>query len=155
MKQFILGAGSALLLAAGGMAWWSSGQAQSDSPIPPRPPGRAIAPFAAAVLADPPAATAKTREEKRFGRYDKDKNGAISREEYLTARHKAFAKLDVNGDGRLSFEEYAIATATKFGKADADRSGVLTPAEFVTTRVVTKARAPANCPPPAATPDDA
>ena len=104
MKQFLLGAGSAMLLAAGGVAWWTSDHAQADSPIPPRPAGAAVMPLIEAALPEPPAATAKTREEKRFGRYDKDKNGAISRDEYLSSRQKAFAKLDTNGDGRLQLE---------------------------------------------------
>jgi hypothetical protein len=155
MKQFLLGVGSALLLAAGGVAWWSSDHAQADSPIPPRPPGSAVVPFAEPALPEPPAATSKTREEKRFGRYDKDKNGAITRDEYLAARRKAFAKLDTNGDGRLQFEEYAVTTSSKFAKADADRSGILNAAEFLTTRVVAKPRTPVNCPPPGAMPDDA
>ena len=50
-----------------------------------------------------PRALPKTREQKRFGRYDKDRDGAITRDEYLASRRKAYAKLDTNGDGRLSF----------------------------------------------------
>ncbi len=155
MKQFVLGAGSALLLAAGGVVWWS-GSARVESPIPSAPAGTPIIPLAAADLPEPPAASEKTREEKRFSRYDKDKNGAIAREEFLAARRKAFAKLDVNGDGRLSFEEYAVKTIERFGKADGDRSATLTPAEFATTRIVrktSKARPRPDCP-PAATRDD-
>lgn len=98
-------------------------------------------------LPDPPKASEKTREERRFGRYDKDRDGRITRDEYLASRRKAFAKLDTNGDGRLSFEEYAVATATKFAKADGDRSGVLNAAEFATTRVARKAPATPKCPP--------
>ena len=153
MRQFVLGAGSALLLAAGGMFWWSS-SATVDSPIPAPTKGTPITPYAAADLPDPPAASEKTREQKRFSRYDKDKNGAIARDEYLTARRKAFAKLDVNGDGKLSFEEYATKTIDKFAKADADRSGALTPVEFATTRVVRKARPRPDCPPATAARDD-
>lgn len=153
MRQFVLGAGSALLLAAGGIVYWS-GSARTESPIPPRPAGAAIAPFAAADLPEPPAASEKTREEKRFARYDKDKNGAVAREEYLAARRKAFAKLDSNGDGRLAFEEYAVKTVEKFGTADGDRSGALTPAEFAKTRVVRKAKPRPDCPPATAARDD-
>ena len=47
-----------------------------------------------------PEATPKSREQKRFGRYDKDRDGKITRDEYLVARRKAFAKLDKDGDGR-------------------------------------------------------
>ncbi len=151
MRQFILGAGSALLLAAGGVVWWS-GSANVADPLPQRISGVAITPFAAEPLVEPPAASEKTREEKRFSRYDKDRNGAVSRDEYLAARRKAFAKLDTNGDGRLAFEEYAVKTSDKFGKADGDRSGALMPKEFQTTRVVRKKRP--NCPPAAAPEED-
>ena len=46
-----------------------------------------------------PEASAKSREEKRFSRADKDKNGKIEADEVLEPRHKAFAKLDLNGNG--------------------------------------------------------
>ena len=67
-----------------------------------------------------PEATAKSREQKRFSRVDKDKDGRIEKEEVLAPRRKAFAKLDTNGNGALSFEEWAAKTIDKFGGADAD-----------------------------------
>ena len=82
---------------------------------------------------EPPEASAKNREEKRFSRADKDKNGRIEREELLASRRKAFAKLDKNGNGSLSFEEWADKTIEKFDKADKDRTGSLTQAEYATT----------------------
>lgn len=80
-----------------------------------------------------PEAPARSREEKRFGRYDKDRNGRITREEYFVPRRKAFAKLDTDGDGRLSFDEWAAKTTTRFAEADHDHSGALDAAEFATT----------------------
>jgi hypothetical protein len=80
-----------------------------------------------------PEATAKSREEKRFNRVDKDKDGRIVVEELLQPRRKAFAKLDTNGDGRLSFEEWAVRTIDKFQDADADRNAQLSRAEYATT----------------------
>ncbi len=154
MRQFLLGAGAALAAAAGGLFLWTGTASVKPSIAPPSSAGSAIAPFAPDPMPEPPAASERTREEKRFSRYDKDKNGTIAREEYLAARRKAFAKLDVNGDGRLSFEEYAVKTIAKFTKADADRSGVLNPTEFATTRVVRKAKPRRDCPPVAATEDD-
>ena len=102
-----------------------------------------------ADLAPPPQASERTREEKRFARYDKDKNGAVGRDEYLAARRKNFDKLDTNNDGRLSFEEYAIKGETKFAAADRDRNGALNATEFATTRVVRKTKSRRNCPPAA------
>ena len=87
------------------------------------------------------------KEAKRFRRYDKDRNGAISRDEYFAARHKAFAKLDVNGDGKLSFEEYSVKAIAKFAGADANHDGSLTAAEFATTAVKRKPRNKPVCPP--------
>lgn len=145
MGRFLAGVGSALLLVAAGLFWWSFAHADRAG-LPPAP-FAAMADAVRPPLADPPAASEKTREEKRFSRYDHDKNGAISRDEFLAARRKAFAKLDRNQDGRLSFEEYAVKTVEKFSRADADRSGVLTPAEFATTRVVRKAKPACKCVP--------
>jgi len=94
---------------------------------------RARAASGALRLPDPPEATAKSREEKRFSRADKDKNGKIEREEILAPRRKAFAKLDANGNGSLSFEEWADKSIDKFDGADKDRSGWLSASEYATT----------------------
>ena len=147
MWRFLAGVGSAVLLMVAGLVVW---QARADKPslIPPAPAAAADAPLGMADLAPPPEASERTREEKRFSRYDKDRNGAVARAEYLLSRQKGFAKLDVNGDGRISFDEYAVKTITKFNGADKDRSGVLTPAEFLTTRVVRAKPKSTNCPPP-------
>ncbi|WP_157217638.1 EF-hand domain-containing protein [Flavisphingomonas formosensis] len=149
MRWIVSGIGGVLLLVALGIVVWRT-SAVAEGPVPPPPAGVAVAsPVAPVPVADPPQAEEKTREEKRFARYDKDKNGQVGREEYLAARRKAFAKLDTNGDGKLDFEEYAVKTTKKFADADADRSGALTPAEFAKTRVVRKASARCACPPPA------
>ena len=148
MGRFLAGVAAALLLVAAGMFGWKS-LAGAEDMIPAAPPGAGAAgPVALGPLAHPPAASEKTREERRFARYDKDRDGAVAREEYLASRRKAYAKLDVNGDGRLTFEEWAIKTSSKFVAADQDRSGMLTPAEFETTRVVRKTPPKPNCPPP-------
>ncbi|VXD02217.1 EF-hand domain-containing protein [Sphingomonas sp. 8AM] len=91
-----------------------------------------------------PEAPARTREQKRFERYDKDRDGRISREEYLVPRRKAFAKLDSNGDGRLTFDEWAIKTVTRFTDADRDHSGAMDAAEFAKTAPTRKASRPAR-----------
>lgn len=146
MWRFLAGVASTLLLITAGFFIWQ-GQASTGEDIVSPPPSDGSTIMTAADIAGPPTATDKTREQKRFGRYDKDKNGAVSREEYLTSRRKAYAKLDVSGDGRLSFEEYAIKTVTKFTVADRDRSAALTPAEFLSTRVLRTA-SKQKCPPP-------
>jgi hypothetical protein len=156
MGRFLAGVASAVLLIAGGFLLWTGMAGRVPSPLPAAPPVQAFAsapPVAEAPVA-PPQATEKTREQKRFDRYDRDRNGRIDRDEYLLARHKAFAKLDINGDGKLSFDEYAVKTETKFAKADADRSNTLDATEFATTAVIRKPRprcapAPAAPPPPA------
>lgn len=133
---------SGLLLLAGGFLLVKS-QAGAENPIPPAPQPVALqTPLGQASPAEPPpAASEKTREEKRFGRADKDKDGRITLEELFQPRRKAFAKLDSNSDGRLSFEEWAATTSEKFGKADGDRSGWLTPKEFETTKPKQKTKA--------------
>jgi Ca2+-binding EF-hand superfamily protein len=74
-------------------------------------------------LPAPPEASTKSREEKRFSRADKDKNGRIEREELLASRREAFAKIDKYGNGSLSFDEWAVKTIDKFAGAHQDRSG--------------------------------
>ncbi|MFL6754784.1 MAG: histidine kinase, partial [Sphingomicrobium sp.] len=80
-----------------------------------------------------PEASPKNREERRFSRADKNKDGKIESEEIFAPRRKAFAKLDANSNGALSFEEWSAKTIEKFHGADADRTGWLTPAEYATT----------------------
>ncbi len=144
MWRFLAGAMSALLLMAAGVVIWRS-QADAVQLVPPPPVAEdAPAPFYDTSV---PEAGEKTREQKRFSRYDKDKNGGVSRDEYFQSRRKAFAKLDVNGDGKLGFDEYAVKTVVKFTGADRDRSGVLTPTEFLATRVPRK-EGKSKCPPP-------
>lgn len=147
MWRFLGGVASAVLLMTAGLLVWQA-QANKASPIPPAPTEAAAQPLGMVDLAPPPAASERTREEKRFARYDKDKNGAVGRDEYLFSRQKGFAKLDINGDGRISFDEYAIKTSTKFAAADKDRDNALNATEFATTRVIRKAaKAKPNCPP--------
>src|SRR3546814_3871441 len=81
--------------------------------LPPAPPLEAIA-APAPLPSKAPEASEKTREQKRFDRYDKDRDDIITRDELLAPRRKAYAKLDTDHDGRLSFEEWAIATSEKF-----------------------------------------
>jgi hypothetical protein len=132
MSRFFAGAGSALLLVlAGFFAWKSIAQRDDDAPVPPAPPARPADPPAASQA--PPSADARTREQRRFDRADRDNDGLIRLDELYYPRHRAFARLDTNGDGRLSFEEWAVRTRTKFEGADADRDGRLTRAEYATT----------------------
>lgn len=80
-----------------------------------------------------PEASPKSREEKRFSRADKNKDGKIEANELLDPRRKAYGKLDTNGNGALSFEEWAVSTIDKFKGADRDHNGWLTAAEYATT----------------------
>lgn len=155
MWRYFVGAVSALLLVSAGFLFFRSG-AKPDQPLfKPVPAVSPVVQSAAEPLPDAaPAATDETREQKRFDRYDKDRNGKITREEYLASRRKAFAKLDTNHDGKLSFDEWAIRSEDKFAHADADHSGAMTPAEFLTTKVVHKTRPKPACPPVRADEDE-
>ena len=148
MGRFLAGVASALLLVTAGLFFWRG--MDSGKAALPEPPA-VEQDFALADIPAAPAATPKSKEEKRFNRYDKDKNGAVSTVEYLASRQKAYVKLDLNRDGVLQFNEYAAKTAQKFAKADGDKSGGLTRLEFATTRVVRKSppRRAVDCPPAA------
>ena len=149
MWRYFAGGVAALLLAGAGVLLFS-GHAGREAPLAlANPPaGAAQTAAASAPAKGVPEASPRTREEKRFDRYDKDRDGSVTREEYLASRRKAFAKLDTNHDGTLSFDEWALKTETKFATADKDKSGALTPAEFATTAVKRKTRPlQRNCPP--------
>lgn len=153
MKQFLGGGVAALLLFAAGLLIWRAQAERRGGVSVPAPAAVAAAgaapnaPLSAADLAAPPAATERSREQKRFGRYDRDRNGAISMPEYLANRHKSFDKLDTNHDGVLSFEEYAAKAVAKFRAADRKGNGQLDAAEFATTRAVRRARPRPKCAP--------
>ncbi len=145
MWRYWAGGGAGLAAVAAGAILWMGRETPSGATLPARP-----APLAEEQAALPdtvPEASAKTREEKRFGRYDKDRDGRITRDEYLASRRKAYAKLDTDGDGKLSFDEWAAKTNGKFATADADKSGTMSAAEFATTAVKRKPARPVKCPP--------
>ena len=134
MARVLAGAAACFLALTGAFLFWQSSAAQTPS-LPDAPPARMATPslIAQTPLPAPPEATPKSREEKRFSRADKDKNGRVEREELLASRRNAFAKLDTNGNGSLSFEEWAAKTIGKFDGADKDKSGWLSAAEYATT----------------------
>ena len=147
MLRLVAGAASAVLLIAAGFFLWKS-RAEAENPVPPAPVAAAapaLGPLKDVPVAAPPAASEKTKEEKRFGRADKDKDGRITLDELYQPRRKAFAKLDANGDGRLGFEEWAASTSKKFAKADADGNGALTPPEYQATKPKTKPKPKCKC----------
>lgn len=129
------------LLAAGAVALWvasanGSAEATTSRESPAAPSASAdgsVADQAESLLAPPPAAAMKSREEQRFARADKDDDGRITQAEYLQQRRRKFDKLDTNGDGKLAFAEYAASGIDKFNRADGNRDGQLLPAEFATT----------------------
>lgn len=139
MGRFIAGIVSAMSLMGAGIFVWQ-GFASEELPPPPMPdPPEQLADPADAVEPpgtgpEPPEATELTREQRRFFRYDRDRDNLITRTEMMSSRTSAFRNLDTNGDNYLTFEEWAVRTSERFAGADADRSGDLTPAEFATTR---------------------
>jgi hypothetical protein len=159
MWRYLVGACGALLLGLAGMFLFR-GSAAPERMLPAMPAANsAAAGEQAAPLPDEaPSASAKTREQKRFDRYDKDRNETVTRDEYLATRHKAFAKLDTDGDGRLSFDEWSAKTVAKFTGADKDRSGSLTRTEFAATAMKRSTRPRCACQPstkPATTKEEA
>ncbi len=141
MRQLFLGALLGLALAGLGLFWWQ-GRAQVErfAPPPPEPletpslPGQLpVADDLEMIGPEPPEASALTREEQRFFRYDRNRDRIITRYEMLSSRTAGFRALDTDGNNLLSFEEWAVTTAKRFDGADADGNGQLTPGEFATT----------------------
>lgn len=141
MRETVLGVFLGLVLAGVGVFWWA-GQAHVEELAPPLPEPAADAPspeeLPFADVADlegpePPEASELTREERRFFRYDRDRDRVITRNEMLSTRSDGFRKLDVDGNNLLTFEEWAVTTVERFEGADADGDDKLTPGEFRTT----------------------
>jgi len=133
MARFLAGAAACFLLLTGAFQLWQS-HAQRSSGLPLAPPPRSARPFmTTSQPLEAPEASPKSREEKRFSRADKNKDGKIEAEELLGPREKAFAKLDTNGNGPLTFQEWAVKTIDKFKGPDRDRNGWLSAAEYATT----------------------
>lgn len=142
MRDAILGIFAGLVLAGVGIFWWQ-GRAQVEENAPPPPeveetaetdpdelpvvdPGDMLGPA-------PPEATELTREERRFFRYDRNRDRIITRNEMLSSRSKGFRRLDVDGNNLLTFEEWAVTTSSRFEEMDVDGNLELTPAEFATS----------------------
>lgn len=153
MMKFVAGAGAMLLLMLGGFFIWQ-GVAEREAnrlSLPDYYSHDLVAQDEqaeeSAAPEPPPSADSRTKEQRRFDRADRDKNGAIALEELYQPRRRAFARLDRNGDGRLAFEEWAVRTSTKFAEADRNRDRTLNREEYATT--APRRRAPtrnkANC----------
>ncbi len=149
MRRWLaLGVALLALVAAGFL--WTRDRPTAYATQPPPTAAEAASddePVEPALVAPKSPVTDADREARRFGRYDKDKDDRISRDEYLVNRKKAFAKLDANGDGKLNYDEYAAATLVKFARADRNGDGSLAGPEFAATAVKRKPKAACACEP--------
>ncbi|MGV3768397.1 MAG: EF-hand domain-containing protein [Sphingobium phenoxybenzoativorans] len=141
MSRILAGGMAGLLMVAAGLFWWQGRAAVEQESAPP------VAAYKAApdtipvgdpnaigeALPMPASATPESREERRFHRYDRDRDGIITRNEMMASRVKAFRQLDTDHNNLLSFEEWAVATGERFAAADGDGNGRVTPAEFAKT----------------------
>ena len=144
MKSFVSGSIVTLFVMALGMFWWQ-GRAEVEAAAPPPDP-MAFAPPAFDPMAlpeadtanltgpEPPEASELSKEQRRFFRYDRNRDWRITRAEMLSTRTKSFRKLDTDGNNLLDFEEWAHATVDKFETADANSDRELSPAEFASTK---------------------
>jgi len=150
MNRVVLGALLALTLAGIGL-FWLQGRAQVEQgappPVVPTAPPTGLPSGDASGLQGPslPQAGKLTREQERFGRYDRNRDGKITRDEMLSTRVDDFRKLDKDGNNLLTFEEWAVTTSDRFGGADANRDGWLSPAEFATTAPKHKPKPSCSC----------
>src|SRR6185369_4697852 len=106
MGRFIAGSISALLLVAAGLFWWQ-GRASQEQPAltakaDPQPAEESLPEADANVFDEappmPPSATMRTREERRFDRYDRNRDNIITRNELMASRTKDFRKLDTDSN---------------------------------------------------------
>ncbi len=151
MNRIVLGAFVALLLVAVGL-FWLQGRAEVEKGAPPpepaaaaRPTGIPSADFAGLDGPAPPEASELSREQRRFFRYDRNRDLKITRNEMLSTRTDAFRDLDADGNNLLTFEEWAVTTAERFDSADADGDRELTQKEFAATAPRPSATPRCNC----------
>ncbi len=141
MNRIVVGAVAALLLVAAGIFWWQGRAEVARGVLPPDISASGTGDGTIALpSADPnhgrggglPGGGKVTLsdEQKRFNRYDRNRDGKISRNEMLSTRVKAFQKLDTNHDNLLSFEEWAVKTSDRFRDFDGNGDGIITRAEF-------------------------
>lgn len=141
MGRVVLGVVLGLVLSTIGLFWWQGrAQVEDNAPPPPQAPEAAPAPTDLPIIdpgemegPTPPEASDLTREQRRFFRYDRNRDLRITRNEMLSTRSDAFRKLDVDGNNLLTFEEWAVTTANRFDGADANSDLELTQTEFRTT----------------------
>jgi EF hand domain-containing protein len=152
LLRFLAGVASCFLLMTGAFLLWQSHAAQAPG-LPDAPAARTSSSswFGGGEPLKAPESDQKTREEKRFSRYDKNRDGKVEADEYLAARHRNFDKLDVDHNGALSFPEYAAKGIEKFDAAGG-RKGWLSPAEFVATAPPPPRHKTCSCRAPAAEP---
>ena len=143
MNRTLLGAFAALFLAAGGLFWWQGRAAIDPGKLPLVGAASALSggdlslPTADGKgLSGPalPEANEATREQRRFDRLDRNRDGRITRNEMLAPRVAAFRKLDTDGNNLLTFEEWAVRGSNRFKAADANGDGILDRTEFATTK---------------------
>jgi len=142
MNRIVTGAVAALVLASVGLFWWQ-GRAEVESGAPPPEPAAeeraANGPLPSADVRGlrgpmPPEASEATREQRRFGRLDRDMDGRITRNEMMSTRSRDFRRLDTDGNNLLTFEEWAVSTGNRFGAADRNGDLWLSRDEFATTK---------------------
>jgi hypothetical protein len=165
VNRTVIGAFGMLLLIMAGLFWWQ-GRAAID---PGKLPALALAaptddlalPTASgkgAKGAPLPEANEATKEQKRFDRLDRNRDGRITRVEMLAPRVAAFRKLDTDGNNLLSFEEWAVVTSNRFKGADANGDGILDRTEYATTKPKPRVQPACKCggmaPPPAPPSDE-
>ena len=138
----ILGAFAAMVLLGIGLFWLQGRAAVEKGAPPPDPPSRSSSAGAGAAPDDLPTAYAKgqrgqkppdadqfSKDQERFFRLDKNRDGKVTRNELLSTRSAAFRKLDKDGNNLLTFEEWAVSTSDRFGEMDTNKDGIVSPAE--------------------------
>jgi hypothetical protein len=142
MNRLVLGAVATLLLLAAGL-FWLQGRAELERGAPPpdlsapAKPGDApiVLPSADADGRRGPglpgsARAQQSKEDRRFNRFDRNRDGRIDRTEMLSTRVKAFQKLDLDHNNLLTFEEWAVKTSNSFKEVDRNGDGVVSRAEL-------------------------
>ena len=69
------------------------------------------------------------RQQARFERLDKNKDGFVTTEEFPARRAERFSQLDTDGNGKVSRSEMVEGALNRFDALDTDKDGQVTPQE--------------------------
>ena len=94
--------------------------------------------LAASVCALALPAFAQHHKPPRLENLDTNKDGNVSKDEFMVKPAEHFSKIDTNGDGTISKEEFMVKPTEHFSKMDTNGDGTISKEEAEARRAAMK-----------------